>query len=182
MVNIVGPASMSPADHVGCIVELLKITPPAAGESKSVSRQMEALRDNLGSAMRIADQLTGAPPVPTSNDLITERYVRNLLKLRRHRDRFFRSELFADPAWDILLELYAAALGQFRISVSNLCIGAAVPATTALRWIRQLEDEGLITRRDDPTDGRRKFIMLSDKALEAMNAYFRTVPANASLI
>jgi DNA-binding MarR family transcriptional regulator len=105
-----------------------------------------------------------------------------MLKLRRHRDRFFAGELFADPAWDILLELYAAALAQFRVSVSNLCIAAAVPPTTALRWIKQLEEGGIIERRSDPTDGRRQFLMLSDEALHSMNAYFRTVPVGASLI
>lgn len=147
-----------------------------------MTRQVDELRDRLGSAMRIADQLSGAPATPIANQPVTEHYIRNLLKLRRHRDGFFSSELFADPAWDILLELYAAALGQLRVSVSNVCLAAAVPATTALRWIKQLEDEGLIERKDDPIDGRRKFLMLSKTAVDAMNAYFRTVPVNASLI
>ena len=163
-------------------VELLKIVPPASDDTDSVSRQMEALRDRLGSALRIADQLSGAPEAPAFNHAVTECYIRNMLKLRRHRDSFFASELFADPAWDILLELYAAALGQFRVSISNLCIAAAVPPTTALRWIKQLEEAGLTERRADPTDGRRQFVMLSDEALSSMNAYFRTVPVGASLI
>jgi DNA-binding MarR family transcriptional regulator len=143
---------------------------------------MDELRDQLGTAMRIADQLAGTPVTPVSNQPVNERYIRNMLKLRRHRDRFFANDLFADPAWDILLELYAAALGQYRVSVANLCVAAAVPATTALRWIRQLEDEGLIERRADPTDGRRHFLMLSQKALGTMAAYFRTVPEDNPLI
>jgi len=163
-------------------VELLRIETTQTDGNDSVSCQMEALRERLGSAMRLADQLAGAPEAPAFNHAVTECYIRNMLKLRRHRDRFFASELFADPAWDILLELYAAALGQFRVSVTNLCIAAAVPATTALRWIKQLEDAGLIERRPDRTDGRRQFIMLSDEALSSMNAYFRTVPVGASLI
>ena len=132
--------------------------------------------------MRIADQLAGPPAAPVTDQSVTERYVRRLLNMRRNRDRFFTDGLFADPAWDILLELYAAALAQYRVSVSNLCVGAAVPATTALRWIKQLEDQALIARRADPTDGRRHFIMLSNKGLEAMNSYFRTVPADVPLI
>lgn len=166
----------------GRTVELLKIVAPASDGDESLSDQMAALRDRLGSAMRIADQLAGPPVAPVSNQPVTERYIRGLLSQRRNRDRFFPDGFFADPAWDILLELYAAALAQFRVSVSNLCIGAAVPATTALRWIKQLEDEGLIDRRADPTDGRRHFLMLSDKGLDAMSAYFRTVPVGAPLI
>lgn len=147
-----------------------------------LSRQMVELRDRLGSALRIVDQFSGPPPAPATNPAATERYIRNMLKFRRHRDRFFTAELFADPAWDILLELYAAALGQQRVPVSKLCTAAAVPPTTALRWINLLEAEGLIDRKDDPIDARRKFVMLSAKALDAMDAYFRTVPVGASLI
>lgn len=163
-------------------MEFLKIVPPPSDGNESISRQVEVLRDRLGSAMRIADQLTDAPEAPAFNHAVTECHIRTMLKLRRHRDRFFASELFADPAWDMLLELYAAALGQLRVSVSALCIAAAVPPTTALRWIKQLEEAGLIKRKADPTDGRRQFMMLSDQALGAMNAYFRTVPVGASLI
>lgn len=166
----------------GEIVELLKIVPPQTVGDEQMSRQVEELRDRLGSAMRIADRLAGPPATPTESQAVSEQYLRAMLKLRRNRDRFFESDLFADPAWDILLELYASALGQFRVSTSNLCIAAAVPATTALRWIGLLEKEGLIVRRPDPTDGRRQFMMLSEKALAAMNAYFRTVPAGAPLI
>lgn len=129
----------------------------------------------------MVDQLA-VPEAPASNHNATERSVRTMLQLRRRRDSFFGAELFADPAWDILLELYAAALGQFRVSVTNLCVGAAVPPTTALRWIKQLEDEGLIERRADPMDGRRYFMMLSGKGLNAMNAYFRGVPGSTSII
>lgn len=163
-------------------MELLKIEMPASDKNESISRQVEVLRERLGSALRLADQLAGTPETPAFNHAVTESHIRNMLKLRRHRDRFFASELFADPAWDILLELYAAALGQFRVSISNLCIAAAVPATTALRWIKQLEEAGIIERRPDPTDGRRQFVMLTDQALSSMNAYFRTVPVGASLI
>src|SRR3546814_8312141 len=69
--------------------------------------------------------------------------------------------------------LMAAHLSGQRVSVSSLCIAAAVPATTALRWIRALTDHGLFLRQADPSDGRRVFIALSDKAAEAM-ALFRS--------
>lgn len=154
-------------------------TSPSVGNE---SQQLHALRDRLDAALRIADQIVSKPVPPASHQGVTERDIRNLLKLRRNRDRFFKTELFADPAWDILLELYGAALGQYRMSVSNLCMGAAVPATTALRWIKQLEDEGLIDRKADPTDARRTFLELSHKGIETMDAYFRTVPGGTALI
>ncbi len=88
----------------------------------------------------------------------------------------FAPELFADPAWDMLLELYALHLEQRRVSVSSLCIAAYVPPTTALRWVAKLEEEGLASRTEDATDGRRTWIELSEEGIERMQRYFETLP------
>ena len=98
--------------------------------------------------------------------------IRALIRARRLRDQYFSGELFADPAWDMLLDLMAARLEQKRVAVSSLCIAAAVPATTALRWIKALTDRGLFVRAADPQDGRRVYIELSDDAARALGAYF----------
>ena len=100
--------------------------------------------------------------------------VRALIRYRRLREQFFAKDLFADPAWDMLLDLMAARLERSRVAVSSLCIAAAVPATTALRWIRTLTEHGLLVRCADPEDGRRIFIDLSDVASDALTAYFQT--------
>jgi DNA-binding MarR family transcriptional regulator len=98
--------------------------------------------------------------------------VRQVIRARRLRARFFDEELFADPAWDMLLDLLQAEIAQHRVPVSSLCIAAAVPATTALRWIKTMTDVGLFRRRADPHDGRRVFIELSREASEGMRRYF----------
>ena len=56
--------------------------------------------------------------------------------------------------------------------MSSLCIAAAVPPTTALRWIRQLTERGLLMRQADPEDGRRIFIALSEEGVKAVNRWF----------
>ena len=101
--------------------------------------------------------------------------VRQVIRARRLRARYFDAELFADPAWDMLLDLLQAEIAQHRVPVSSLCIAAAVPATTALRWIKTMTDAGLFRRRADPHDGRRVFIELSREASEAMRRYFGEV-------
>lgn len=101
--------------------------------------------------------------------------VRQVIRARRLRARFFDEELFADPAWDMLLDLLQAEIAQHRVPVSSLCIAAAVPATTALRWIKTMTDIGLFRRRADPHDGRRVFVELSPEASEAMRHYFGEV-------
>lgn len=101
--------------------------------------------------------------------------VRAMIRARRLRDQYFGAELFADPAWDMLLDLMAARLDGQRVAVSSLCIAAAVPATTALRWIKTLTEHGLFVRVADPQDGRRVYIELSDKAAAALENYLRAI-------
>lgn len=98
--------------------------------------------------------------------------VRQVIRARRLRSRYFDEQLFADPAWDMLLDLFQAEVAQHRVPVSSLCIAAAVPPTTALRWIKTMTDVGLFRRRADPHDGRRIFVELSAEASEAMRRYF----------
>jgi hypothetical protein len=98
--------------------------------------------------------------------------VRDLIKKRRLRERFFDASLFADPAWDILLDLKAAALEGQKVSVSSLCIAASVPPTTALRWISLMTEDGMLVRHHDPDDARRVFIELSEETSAKLDDYF----------
>ncbi|GAB5348003.1 MarR family transcriptional regulator [Alteriqipengyuania sp. 357] len=100
------------------------------------------------------------------------RVVRAAIRKRQMRSRFFADGLFADPAWDILLDLTAARAEGRRVSVTSLCIASGVPPTTALRWIAQMTEQGLLLREEDMVDRRRAFVALSDKAVEAMARYF----------
>lgn len=102
---------------------------------------------------------------------LTAASIREIIKLRRRRDSYFDASLFADPAWDILLDLMAARLEGVRVSVSSLCIAAAVPATTALRWISTMTENGLLMREHDPDDARRVFITLSADTAANLHQY-----------
>jgi hypothetical protein len=101
--------------------------------------------------------------------------VREVIRARRMRATHFPPDLFADPAWDMLLDLFAAELEHRRVSVSSLCIAAAVPGTTALRWIGSMTAAKLFTRYADPQDRRRAFLSLSDTARAGMMGYFGAV-------
>ena len=98
--------------------------------------------------------------------------IRAIIRQRQARARYFDGELFADPAWDILLDLAAARAERTRVSVTSLCIAAGVPATTALRWISQMVEMGLLLRIPDNHDRRRAHIALSDQTADAMARYF----------
>jgi DNA-binding MarR family transcriptional regulator len=120
--------------------------------------------------------LAGAPTLPSPEE------IRRLLRLRRLRENFFDPSLFADPAWDMLLDLLAARLEEAQVAVSSLCIAAAVPPTTALRWIKAMTDHGLFERCADPDDGRRIFIRLSDGATQSMARYFEAAKKHGGLV
>ena len=125
----------------------------------------------------IAEALYPAPapkplPAPVSFDRARARMVRQIIRHRRKREQQFASHLLADPGWDMLLDLYAAHYENNKVSVSSLCIAAAVPATTALRWIKTLEEEGHLARSQDPYDGRRIYLRITDEARARMDDYF----------
>lgn len=113
-----------------------------------------------------------AAPQPVSFDRARARMVRKIIQHRRKRERQFAPCLLADPGWDMLLDLYAAHYEGQKVPVSSLCIAAAVPATTALRWIKTLEEEGHLVRSQDPNDGRRIFLAISESARARMDSYF----------
>lgn len=163
-------------------VELRKIQAPANDGRPDHSRKADLIRERLGAALRLVDEMAGLPQQIPSNGPVTEREVREIIRHRRCRGQFFGADLFADPAWDMLLHLYASYLSQQRLSVGALCDGAAVPSTTALRWLTQLEQIGLVERRQDPIDGRRFFVSLTIAARESMEDYFRTVPRGQAVI
>ncbi|RVQ65534.1 MarR family transcriptional regulator [Croceicoccus ponticola] len=108
--------------------------------------------------------------------------VREIIRQRQLRSRFFDEGLFADPAWDILLDLTAAIAESKQVSVSSLCIAACVPPTTALRWISQMTEAGLLDRVQDPEDRRRAFIELSEKSATAMAQYFERLDNGAAVV
>lgn len=165
-------AAMRP-DDVG-------VRDPAGGTSDGEAARLRFLTDEVG---RIAGALarlsgnalsrgdSGTRAIDLDTDKADAAELARIVKARRLRGRHFDPALFADPAWDMLLDLMAARIAGKPVAVSSLCIAAAVPATTALRWIRLLTDAGLFARHADPNDGRRVFIDLSEDAAAAMCAY-----------
>jgi hypothetical protein len=106
--------------------------------------------------------------------------ARKTYAMRRKRAAIFGdADLFGEPAWDILLDLFIAHGEAKQVSVSSACIGSATPATTGLRWLAVLADQGLILRESDPQDQRRVLVRLSDSGLAAMSTFFDAVESGA---
>lgn len=142
-----------------------------AGASYDPQGRIEALRrDAERMAAAIAELAGGVAGGETPKRPVTAARIRNHIRARRLRERFFGADLFADPAWDMLLDLAAARIEGKRVSVSSLCIAAAVPTTTGLRWIKTLVDRGILVRHSDPSDARRAFITMSADTENSIDA------------
>ncbi|RZJ97302.1 MAG: response regulator [Novosphingobium sp.] len=144
--------------------------------------QQQASLSNFGSQLnRLVSALEGRghdtslARTPTNEDLAAT--LRAIITSRALRGRFFSSQLFADPAWEILLDLTRAQLENQEVSVSSVCIAASVPMSTALRWVGQMTDSGLLRRWPDARDGRRDLIALTDATAGHMREYLCAVHA-----
>lgn len=90
---------------------------------------------------------------------------------RARRLEHLPSELFAEPAWDILLELYAFKLVAREVAQSELVARINVPPSTSIRWLKMLEAEGLVTRKTG--DGRPDVALtLTRMGIHALDTYF----------
>ncbi len=88
-----------------------------------------------------------------------------IYRFRRRRDarasEIAGEGLFGEPAWDLLLDLFIQTSYGRRVTVTNACVGAAAPATTALRYIAAMEDKGLVERHPNPEDRRSNLLKLT---------------------
>lgn len=146
------------------------------------ARQFGPSRNSPSSLSRLSAVVNDPKPDPAAAELgeagglkKLETSLEAILQQRHQRQRFFDSELFADPAWDILLALALAEVQFRRIAVGRLCDAANVPTSTAIRWVKHLEEQGYIVRFPDKMDGRRFYVELSDSASEAMKLYLESI-------
>jgi hypothetical protein len=159
---------VSSESHIGAIRHELRWFDPAAVVADGSLWANDTFQRVRRDAERVAAalaELADARPAPQP---IGAAAIRALIKARRARDGFFAPDLFADPAWDMLLDLTAARLENRHVSVSSLCIAAAVPTTTALRWIKRMCDDGTLARAVDTADKRRAYISLPDDTAATM--------------
>ena len=102
--------------------------------------------------------------------------------LRRKRDAAADGkDLFGEPGWDILLDLYIAERRRTDVQVSSVCLDAGVPSSTILRWLARLEREGLLYRVADTADARRRYVRLTDAGRALMSSVLLAMGASGGL-
>lgn len=140
-------------------------------KSAQLARQMRRLPD-----MPEGPQVRKDTPAEASPDPVARKRagLANLKTIRRARAEHFPSELFSDPCWEMLLDLYDASLAAAEVTVTSLGAASGVPLTTALRRMEALQNHGLIARNEDAADKRRTIVRLTPSGLQAVENFFET--------
>jgi hypothetical protein len=133
-----------------------------------LSRKARALAD----AHEI--KLISAVQAVPDHDDTSAQFVRAMLLVMRCRHEYIGARFADGPAWNILACLYHAYLEGRLESVSGVALGACVPSTTALRWLRSLQESGLVSSAPDSKDSRRRRISISDAGATQMARYYAT--------
>ncbi len=119
-----------------------------------------------GIASLLSEMLEEASVNPVSQIVPTQEMLVETAKAdaraRRRRQELFPGIQVADPAWDLMLELFIHSAEGRRISVTGLGLSANVPGATVLRWLAMFQEGGLIQREPDPLDRRRIWVRLSE--------------------
>lgn len=125
--------------------------------------------DTKGTSGMMAERTPGKDLVARKRAALAD-----LRTIRRTRDQYFPSDLFSDPCWEMLLDLYDAKLVGGEVTVTSLGAASGVPLTTALRRMEALQSHGLIVRVEDAGDRRRTIIRLTTPGLQAVESFFES--------
>jgi predicted transcriptional regulator len=116
---------------------------------------------------RVAEAGQGAPSRGFSDDKLAT-LASAIYRMRQHRQSYFEAALFAEPAWDMMLDLFINKVRGARVSTTSLCLAANVPHATGIRWIRTLREHGLLRRYRAADDARLMLIEITTKGYQLM--------------
>ena len=138
---------------------------------------VDGLRREIAHLTTLLESITSAVhSIETAPVQSFERLAEIEYRRRRVRAKAFGGYNFdREPAWDILLDLFAKSIAQSHHATSSVCIASCVPTTTALRHIDVLEREGLIQASRSKEDRRVRSICLSEKGRRCSRRYFSMI-------
>ena len=107
-----------------------------------------------------------------ANDLSFATWLKKTYETRQNRSLYLGSaDIFSEPAWDIILDIAYNQLHSKHVSVKAACIASHVPASTALRYLSKMEQDGILVRVKDKADRRREFVMLTPEFMVKLHRF-----------
>jgi DNA repair protein RadC len=161
-------------DRVGAALDIKLVDHIIVAESGTHHIRTSGAKRGLP---RISLPLLRSPdPAAAESDVALEN-AKATLRRRMLRDQLFGApELFGDPAWEMLIDIFIHEGEGNPLPVSSLCVTPSIPMSSALRLCQKLCDAGIIHRIPDPSDGRRSFVSLAPEIAHRIRAYFEEGP------
>lgn len=86
-----------------------------------------------------------------------------------------------EPSWNILLSLYVAQHERAELTQKAVCVSSGGPFSAADRWLREMEKNGLVTRRRGCQDAGDTVVAITDKAAAGVEGLLRDLAAGIHL-
>ena len=138
--------------------------------TRATAFAMLAEANKMESDLILSKKPSGAGRKPgTSDMLVLAEEARFLFEDRRRRERYLPSAFLGEPAWDMLLMLFATSAKGYSMTTTAACEASQAPMTTALRVIKQLKEAELAENVEAPGDKRRSDLRLTTLGLETMH-------------
>jgi hypothetical protein len=140
---------------------------PGAGEEDIYKAVRELTQRVAELEAKAIDDGHGAPALELSDDKLAA-LATSIYRTRQQRRKYFDPALFAEPAWDMLLDLFINRVRGARVSTTSLCLAAGAPQATGVRWIGLLVAQGLIRRYRAPDDARLMLVDITPQGYQLM--------------
>lgn len=161
MTQHIHPCEDEACDAFKCLRDIRQMIDSVHGDAEDLLMPVQSAQLPAG---RVRDS-------QVDDILLLSRLALEEYQERRRRSKYFDVDLFGEPAWDMLLDLFVAWAVERRLSVTALCYGSGSSQTTALRWLGVLESKGLVGRSADKFDKRRVWVMLTKQGDLAVRSY-----------
>lgn len=159
--------------------------PECHGVYAMVEVNVKVLTEQLDAAQAILDEIRitcgcsafGSPRGTSSTrpQAVLETAKKAYLD-RKSRSAFIGShEIFGEPAWDMLLDLFIKQTEKEEVTLKAANLSNDRPISTELRWLKLLEQHGLIACQADPHDNARHVIHLTPTGYEGMLRYLESI-------
>ncbi|MGR4889407.1 JAB domain-containing protein [Sphingopyxis sp. LARHCG72] len=136
-------------------------------------------RDQIARQRSRTARVTLKSPIQETNDgsgVALENARATLRRRLLRRQLIGAEELFGEPAWEMLIDLFIHEGEGKPLSTSDLCVTSTIPMSSALRLVQKLCDAGLVDRTPDLMDARRSFVRLRPDTAHRLRAYFSDKP------
>jgi DNA repair protein RadC len=113
--------------------------------------------------------------VPSSRDIasIASSNARATVRRRLLRRQLVGAEeLFGEPAWDMLLDLFIHECEGKPLSMFSMCATSGIPVSSAMRLAQKMCDAGLLDRVPDAADARRNLMKMRPETAHKLSAFF----------